>query len=202
MLLKDRLKPYRILLASKSPRRRQLLEGCGVEFEIADGREAEEIYPADMPAERVAEYLSGLKSEAWADALVEGDVLITADTVVIAGGEILGKPADKDDAVRMLRLLSGREHKVITGVTLRTQTHSESFSCESKVRFRQLTDEEIEHYITTYRPFDKAGAYGIQEWIGYVAIEGIEGSFYNVMGLPVQMLYVRLQEFLEQIEKQ
>ena len=202
MLLKDRLKPYRILLASKSPRRRQLLEGCGVEFEIADGREAEEIYPADMPAESVAEYLSGLKSEAWADALAEGDLLITADTVVIAGGEILGKPADEEDAVRMLRLLSGREHKVITGVTLRTQTHSESFSCESKVRFRNLMDEEIEHYITTYRPFDKAGAYGIQEWIGYVAIEGIEGSFYNVMGLPVQMLYVRLQEFLEQIENQ
>ena len=167
-----------------------------MEFEIAEGREAEEIYPSDMPAESVAEYLSGLKSETWADALAEGDLLITADTVVIADGEILGKPADEEDAVRMLRLLSGREHKVITGVTLRTQTHSESFSCESKVRFRQLTDEEIEHYITTYRPFDKAGAYGIQEWIGCTAIESISGSFYNVMGLPIAALYKQLKQFV------
>lgn len=202
MLLKNKLVGYRLLLASKSPRRRQLLHDCGLDFEVVDGREAEEIFPDDMVAEKVAEYLSGLKSEAWADTLTEGDVLITADTVVIAAdGEILGKPTDKADAVRMLRLLSGAEHKVVTGVTLRTATHSDSFSCVSKVRFRGLTDEEIGHYITTYRPFDKAGAYGIQEWIGYVAIEGIEGSFYNVMGLPVQMLYVRLGEFLDKIEE-
>lgn len=201
MLLKDRLKKYRVLLASKSPRRRQLLEGCGIDFEIADGRDADEVYPADMPAERVAEYLSGLKSEAWADVLCEGDLLITADTVVIVGDEILGKPTDEADAARMLGLLSGAQHKVVTGVTLCTKNHSVSFSCESKVRFRTISSEEISHYVTTYRPFDKAGAYGIQEWIGYVAIEGIEGSFYNVMGLPVQALYVKLQEFLEQIEQ-
>ncbi len=198
MLLKDKLQNYRILLASKSPRRRQLLEGCGIAFEIADGREAEEVYPSTLPAEQVAEYLSGLKSDAYADVLATEDLLITADTVVIAGGEILGKPADRADAVRMLRLLSGCEHKVITGVTLRTVAKKESFSCESRVRFRSLLDEEIEHYIDTYRPYDKAGAYGIQEWIGYVAIEAIEGSFYNVMGLPVQALYVRLGEFLKE----
>lgn len=196
MLLKDKLHNYRILLASKSPRRRQLLEGCGIAFEIAEGREAEEVYPSTLPAEQVAEYLSGLKSDAYADVLAADDLLITADTVVIAGGEILGKPTDRADAVRMLRSLSGCEHKVITGVTLRTMTKKESFSCESRVRFRSLLDEEIEHYIDTYRPYDKAGAYGIQEWIGYVAIEAIEGSFYNVMGLPVQALYVRLGEFL------
>ena len=198
MLLKDKLHNYRILLASKSPRRRQLLEGCGIAFEIAEGREAEEVYPSTLPDEQVAEYLSGLKSDAYADVLAADDFLITADTVVIAGGEILGKPTDRADAVRMLRLLSGCEHKVITGVTLRTMTKKESFSCESRVRFRGLADEEIEHYIDTYRPYDKAGAYGIQEWIGYVAIEAIEGSFYNVMGLPVQALYVRLGEFLEE----
>lgn len=198
MLLKDKLHNYRILLASKSPRRRQLLEGCGIAFEIAEGREAEEVYPSTLLAEQVAEYLSGLKSDAYADVLAADDLLITADTVVIAGGEILGKPTDRADAVRMLRSLSGCEHKVITGVTLRTVAKKESFSCESKVRFRGLSDEEIEHYIDTYRPYDKAGAYGIQEWIGYVAIEAIEGSFYNVMGLPVQALYVRLGEFLEE----
>ena len=198
MLLKDKLHNYRVLLASKSPRRRQLLEGCGIAFEIAEGREAEEVYPSILPAEQVAEYLSGLKSDAYADVLAADDLLITADTVVIAGGEILGKPTDRTDAVRMLRSLSGCEHKVITGVTLRTVAKKESFSCESKVRFRGLSDEEIEHYVDTYRPYDKAGAYGIQEWIGYVAIEAIEGSFYNVMGLPVQALYVRLGEFLEE----
>lgn len=196
MLLKDRIKQYRLLLASKSPRRRALLEGCGLEFEIAEGREADETFPADMPALQVAEYLSGIKSDAWAEELAEGDLLITADTVVIAGGEILGKPHDKEDAVRMLRLLSGADHEVVTGVTLRTINRRRSFSCSSKVTFRAITDEEIDYYIDTYRPYDKAGAYGIQEWIGYVAITGIEGSFYNVMGLPVQRLWVELDEFV------
>jgi septum formation protein len=198
MLLKDRLKDYRLLLASKSPRRRELLKGCGLTFEIAEGREAEECFPADMPLEEVAEYLSRLKSDAWADALSEGDVLITADTVVIAGGEILGKPKSREDAVRMLGLLSDAQHSVVTGVTLRSVDRSRSFSCESKVRFRALTREEIGYYVDTYKPYDKAGAYGIQEWIGYVAISGIEGSFYNVMGLPVQRLYVELERFISE----
>lgn len=196
MLLQDRVKKYRILLASKSPRRRELLKGCGLDFEIAEGREAEESFPADMPLGEVAEYLSEVKSDAYFDTLDKGDLLITADTVVIAAGEILGKPCDREDAVRMLRLLSGTTHEVVTGVTLRTKERKRSFSCSSKVRFREVSDEEIAYYIDTYRPYDKAGAYGIQEWIGYVAISGIEGSFYNVMGLPVQMLWVELEKFV------
>jgi septum formation protein len=196
MLLIDRLKNHRILLASKSPRRRELLKGCGLEFEIAEGRDAEESFSADMPLGEVAEYLSKVKSDAYVDTLTEGDILITADTVVIASGEILGKPRDREDAVRMLRLLSGSSHEVVTGVTLRTLDKERSFSCRSVVRFREMTDVEIEYYIDTYRPYDKAGAYGIQEWIGYVAISGIEGSFYNVMGLPVQMLWVELEKFV------
>ena len=196
MLLKDKFIGRRLLLASKSPRRSQLLRDCGLDFEVVDGREAEEIYPADMPSEQVAEYLSRIKSDAYADMVEGGDVLITADTIVVAGGEILGKPSDREDAVRMLGLLSGASHTVITGVTLRTTDKVESFSCTSRVKFRTIEPDEVDYYLDTYRPYDKAGAYGIQEWIGYVAIEGIEGSFYNVMGLPVQMLYVRLKEFV------
>ena len=196
MLLKDKLIGRRLLLASKSPRRSQLLRDCGLDFEVVDGREAEEIYPADMPSEQVAEYLSRVKSDAYADMVEGGDVLITADTIVVVGGEILGKPSDREDAVRMLGLLSGASHTVITGVTLRTTDKVESFSCISRVKFRTIEPDEVDYYLDTYRPYDKAGAYGIQEWIGYVAIEGIEGSFYNVMGLPVQMLYVRLKEFV------
>ena len=196
MLLKDKLKGRRVLLASKSPRRRQLLEGVGIDFEIADGRDAEEVFPETMPLGEVAEYLSVLKSDAYFDTLEEGDVLITADTVVIAGGRILGKPADRVEAQAMLRLLSGAEHEVVTGVTLRSIHNRRSFSCVSRVRFREITPEEVDYYIDHYAPYDKAGAYGIQEWIGYVAISGIEGSFYNVMGLPVQMLYVELEKFV------
>ena len=196
MLLKDKFIGRRLLLASKSPRRSQLLRDCGLDFEVVDGREAEEIYPADMPSEQVAEYLSRIKSDAYADMVEGGDVLITADTIVVAGGEILGKPSDREDAVRMLGLLSGASHTVITGVTLRTTDKVESFSCTSRVKFRTIEPDEVDYYLDTYRPYDKAGAYGIQEWIGYVAIEAIEGSFYNVMGLPVQMLYVRLKEFV------
>lgn len=185
-----------MLLASKSPRRRQLLADCGIEFEVADGRDADESFSADMPLEKVAEYLSRVKSDAYADVLQERDILITADTVVIAGGEILGKPKDRADAIRMIELLADSEHLVVTGVAIRTKERLHSFSCESKVRFRALTSQEIEYYVDTYEPYDKAGAYGIQEWIGYVAISGIEGSFYNVMGLPVQRLYVELENFL------
>lgn len=196
MLLKDKLNNKRLLLASKSPRRRALLADCGLEFEIADGRDADESYPYDMPLEEVAEYLSKVKSDAYADVLVAGDVLITADTVVIAGGEILGKPKDRGEALRMLATLSDAQHSVVTGVTIRSVGAVRSFSCESKVRFRALTTEEMEYYVDTYKPYDKAGAYGIQEWIGCVAIAGIEGSFYNVMGLPVQRLYVELEKFI------
>lgn len=196
MLLHDKLKSYRLILASQSPRRRQLLSDAGIEFTLADRFECDETFPQDMPAEDVAEYLSRLKSDAYPEPLVEGDILLTADTVVIADNRVLGKPSDRAEAIEMISLLSGCDHEVITGCTLRTATRQRSFSVRSKVHFRALDREEIEYYVDCYRPFDKAGAYGIQEWIGYVGIEGIEGSFYNVMGLPVQRLYSILKEFI------
>ncbi len=196
MLLQDRLENYRLILASASPRRRELLAACDLDFVLAEKFECEECFPADLEADKVAEYLSQLKSNAYPHALATNDILLTADTVVIAGGEILGKPKDSADAERMLKMLSGATHKVVTGVTLRTYSRTISFSAESSVTFRILENEEIAYYIEKYRPLDKAGAYGIQEWIGYIGIEGIEGSFYNVMGLPVQRLYSALKELI------
>ena len=196
MLLQDRLKKYRLILASASPRRRELLAACDIDFTLAEKFECDERYPADLEADKVAEYLSQLKSNAYPHTLKEGDILLTADTVVIAGGEILGKPKDNADAERMLKKLSGTTHKVVTGVTLRTSSRTISFSAESLVTFRALENEEIAYYIEKYRPLDKAGAYGIQEWIGYTAIEGLQGSFYNVMGLPVQKVCIALKELV------
>ena len=196
MILHQRLKSYHLILASQSPRRQQLLSEAGLEYELSPRFECEEIFPNDLPASEVAEYLSRLKSEAYPQVLADGDILLTADTVVVAEERILGKPTDKDDAFAMLRMLSGREHEVITGVTLRSTKQTKSFSAHSKVRFRQLSDEEISYYIETYSPMDKAGSYGIQEWIGYVGIEGIEGSFYNVMGLPIQRVWCELEKFI------
>ena len=197
MLLHDRLKNHRLILASASPRRRELLAACDLEFTLAEKFECEECYPADLDAEKVAEYLSQLKSNAYPHTLVDGDILLTADTVVVLDCDtILGKPRSEEDARKMIELLSGATHKVITGVTLRTAERTISFSAESLVKFRELDAEEIAYYVEKYRPLDKAGAYGIQEWIGYIGIEGIEGSFYNVMGLPVQRLYSALKELL------
>ena len=196
MLLHDKLKPYRLILASQSPRRRQLLADAGIEFELAPRFECEESFSEEMPAAEVAEYLANLKSEAYPEPLSEKDILLTADTVVIACNRILGKPADRAEAIAMITMLSGSEHEVVTGVTLRSAEKVKRFSVSSKVHFRALSQEEIEYYVDTYKPFDKAGSYGIQEWIGYVGIEGIEGSFYNVMGLPVQRLYCELGEFI------
>ena len=196
MLLQDRLKNYRLILASASPRRRELLADCDLDFVLAEKFECEECYPADLAAEKVAEYLSQLKSNAYPHTLGEGDILLTADTVVISGDKILGKPHSEAEAVEMISLLSGATHKVVTGVTLRTTERTISFSAESLVSFRELDAEEISYYVEKYRPLDKAGAYGIQEWIGYIGIDGLEGSFYNVMGLPTQRLYQALKELL------
>ena len=201
MLLKDKLKGKKIILASHSPRRRELLLGAELEFELADGYEVEEIYPTETPANKVSEYLAGLKSDAYPYHLGADDILITADTVVIlenkeAPDEIIGKPKDRDDAIAMLGKLSGREHIVITGVCLRSENKRKSFRVGSRVSFRKLATEEIEYYVDTFKPFDKAGSYGIQEWIGYVGIKGVKGSFYNVMGLPIQTLYVELEKFI------
>lgn len=195
MLLHERLKPYRLILASQSPRRRELLAGSGLEFQLAERFECDESYPA-MPLTDVAEYLSRKKSDAYPTELAEQDILLTADTVVIACGEILGKPHSRDEAIAMLQTLSGATHEVATGVTLRTSIKSHSFTSVSKVRFRPLSREEIEYYVDNYHPMDKAGSYGIQEWIGYVGIEHIDGSFYNVMGLPIQRLYCELERFI------
>ena len=196
MLLQDRLKNYRLILASASPRRRELLADCDLNFVLAEKFECEECYPADLAAEKVAEYLSQLKSNAYPHTLGARDILLTADTVVISGDKILGKPHSEAEAVEMISLLSGATHKVITGVTLRTTERTISFSAESLVSFRELDAEEISYYVEKYRPLDKAGAYGIQEWIGYIGIDGLEGSFYNVMGLPTQRLYQALKELL------
>ena len=196
MLLKDKLQNYRLILASASPRRRELLAACDLDFTLAEKFECEECYPADLATDKVAEYLSQLKSNAYPHALGEKDILLTADTVVILGDKILGKPHSEEEAVEMISSLSGATHKVVTGVTLRTAKQTISFSAESLVSFRTLEAEEVRYYVKKYRPLDKAGAYGIQEWIGYIGIEGIEGSFYNVMGLPVQRLYATLKELI------
>jgi septum formation protein len=199
MLLHKKLEGYNLILASASPRRRQLLADCGLNFTLAEKFECDESFPADMPACEVAQYLSKIKSNAYPNELADSDIVLTADTVVIAEDKILGKPADKTEAMAMLSMLSARKHIVTTGVTIRSKRLSHSFSVTSTVSFRALSNEEIDYYIETYKPYDKAGAYGIQEWIGYVAIEGIEGSFFNVMGLPVQRLYIELTELIKSL---
>ena len=189
------LKKYQVILASKSPRRQELLRGMGVDFSILT-KETDESFPPEMPLEEVPKYLSLQKSLAFNEDELPADyLLITSDTVVICEGEILGKPKDKADAVRMLRLLSGKTHHVVTGVTVRSAEKTESFAVRSNVTFAALDDEEIDYYIEHCKPYDKAGAYGIQEWIGYVGISGLEGSFYNVMGLPTRKLYGVLKAF-------
>ena len=175
VLLKDKLHGHRLLLASRSPRRRELLAGAGLAFELADSYDVEETYPPGLPAEEVPGYLAVLKSEAYPHALGVGDILITADTVVICGGRIFGKPDGREGAAAMLAELSGRRHTVVTGVALRAPGRMRSFSVSSDVWFRPLAEEEIAYYVDTFRPYDKAGSYGIQEWIGYVAIERIGG---------------------------
>lgn len=197
MLLHEKLKSKTLILGSKSPRRRELMAGAGLNFVIAD-YEAEELYPPGLSSVDVPEFLARIKSEVYPVELKDNELLITADTVVIAGGHILGKPADRDEAIWMIESLSGRKHTVVTGVMLRDSAKSLSFRVESEVWIRRLRREEIEYYIDNYKPYDKAGAYGIQEWIGYVAVERIEGSFYNVMGLPIQALYLYLGRFLDE----
>lgn len=189
------LKKYHIILASKSPRRQELLRGMGVDFSIIT-KETDESFPSEMPLDEVPKYLSLQKSLAFTDGELPADyLLVTSDTVVICEGEILGKPKDREDAARMLQLLSGKTHHVVTGVTVRTAEKTESFAVRSNVTFAELDADEIDYYIEHCQPYDKAGAYGIQEWIGYVGISGLEGSFYNVMGLPTRKLYGVLKAF-------
>lgn len=180
-----------IVLGSKSPRRQELLRGLGIEFEVRT-RETDESYPATLAAHDVPEYIAGIKSMAFADLSAE-DTLITADTVVIVDGKIFGKPHSREEAVEMLRALSGRNHQVVTGVCVRKGEKRISFSEETLVHFCPLTDEEIAYYVDNYRPYDKAGAYGVQEWIGYIAVDRMEGSYFNVMGLPIHKVYQALK---------
>lgn len=188
------LQGRRVLLASNSPRRRELLGMILPEFEIAESRDVDEVYPAGLAAVSVPEYLSRLKAGAYSDLLAADPslLLVTADTVVLLGDRILGKPHDRDEAIAMLESLAGRAHTVVTGVTLSSAAWTESFSERTQVHFAPMTRAEIEAYVDAYRPFDKAGAYGIQEWVGCAAISGIEGCFYNVMGLPLHALYRHL----------
>lgn len=182
-------KQYKITLASASPRRRELLGRLGFDFTIAEIKDIDETYPADMPAQDVAPYLSRLKAQAYIESLDRDTILITADTVVILDNEVLGKPKDLDEARLMLHRLSGRIHQVVSGVSVATRNEIRTIDATTDVTFSQLSDDEIDYYVDTFRPLDKAGAYGIQEWIGCIGIKNIEGSYYNVMGLPLHRLY-------------
>ena len=183
---------YRIILASNSPRRKELLAGIDIPFEVRVLQDIDESYPADLPTKEIAGYISRKKADAYRQTMAADELVITADTIVVLGQEVMGKPKDAAEAHRMLRDLSGKTHQVITGVTLTTLTQQKSFSVETDVTFKQLSDEEIDYYVTHYRPFDKAGAYGIQEWIGHIGVTALHGSYFNVMGLPVQRIYEAL----------
>lgn len=182
----------KIILASNSPRRRELLSGLGFDYEVRTLQGLNESYPEGLSMEEIPQYISRKKAAAY--TLGEDELLITADTIVWLDGEVLGKPVDEEDAKQMLRKLSGKTHQVVTGVTLSWSDQQHSFASVSQVTFAQLTDEEIDYYVTHYHPLDKAGAYGIQEWIGYIGVTSIEGSYFNVMGLPVQRLYTEMKK--------
>lgn len=188
--------PYHLILGSQSPRRKKLLAGLDLPFDIRV-IETEENFPAEMPVEEVAVYLAKIKGEAHLSQLAQNELVLTSDTVVISDNQILGKPKSREEALKMLTLLSGKAHEVVTGVHLLTLEKSISFSDTTKVFFKKMDAEEIVYYVDKYKPFDKAGSYGIQEWIGYALIEKIEGSYFNVMGLPVARLYDELKKLTE-----
>lgn len=193
--LNDKFRDTRIILASASPRRRHLLQELGLSFEVYDRNSVDETYPSSLTGEKIPVYLAEKKSQALESLLDDNTLLITADTIVWCRGRVLNKPSDREDAIRILGELSGRKHKVFTGVCLRNKSKSLSFHSVTSVWFRKLSVDEIVYYIDMYKPYDKAGAYGIQEWIGYAGIRAIKGSFFNVMGLPVDKLYRKLRDF-------
>lgn len=190
-----KLNGYKIILASNSPRRKELLSGLDIEYETRVIPNVDESYPNTIPLEDVANYLAKKKASAYMPELKDEELLITSDTIVLLGNMILGKPANEEESALMLRTLSSKTHEVITAVCLTSKKKEVCFSDTSLVTFGKLTDTEISYYVSKYKPFDKAGAYGVQEWIGYMAVERIEGSYYNVMGLPVFKLYKELKEF-------
>ena len=188
-------KDYHIILASNSPRREELLRGLDIAFDVRVQPDIAEDYPADTAPADVSVYISREKANAYKDTIAENELIITADTVVIVGNEILGKPHDDAEAKEMLHKISGRKHQVVTGVCLTTTEKQRCFSVSTDVTFKNLKEEEIDYYIETYSPLDKAGAYGIQEWIGYIGVTALEGSYFNVMGLPVQRIWEELNRF-------
>jgi len=192
----DRLNSFDIILASKSPRRQHLLAELGLQFRIIDHIDMEEVYPASLRAEEIPLYLARAKAACCERFIDPNTILITADTIVWLENGIIEKPVDQEDAVNMLLKLSGRMHEVFTGVCIKTMAAESSFYASSKVYFRQISEEEIHYYVEKFNPLDKAGAYGVQEWIGYVGVERIEGSYFNVMGLPVQHLYCELLKLI------
>ena len=191
----DFLKQYDVILASQSPRRKELLSGLDISFRTLLIPDIDESYPEELRGEDIAKYISKKKADVYLNHMDDHSLVITADTIVLLDGKVFGKPVDDDEAKQMLRELSGNTHLVITGVTITTLTKQKTFSVTTEVRFSNLSEEEIEHYVSHYHPLDKAGAYGIQEWIGYVAVENISGSYFNVMGLPIQRRYKELQNF-------
>ena len=191
-IMLDNLKKFKIVLASNSPRRKELMSGLGVDYVVKTLPDVDESYPDTLQGEEIPAYISREKAEAYQSMIEPDELLITADTIVWMNGEVLGKPKDREDAIRMLRKLSGASHQVITGVCLTTKGWQNSFTVTTDVTFAVLSEEEIVYYVDKYSPMDKAGAYGVQEWIGFIGVESISGSYYNVMGLPVQKLYREL----------
>lgn len=189
----DNLRKYHIILASNSPRRKELLAGLDIDYDVKVIPGIDESYPENLPGEEIPQYISRRKAEAYEQTMQPDDLIITADTIVWSEGKVLGKPRTEQEACDMLKSLSGKTHEVITGVTLMTEKEKRTFAVVSQVTFDTLSEAEIRYYVERYRPMDKAGAYGIQEWIGYVGVSSLSGSYFNVMGLPVQRLYKELK---------
>ena len=188
----DNLKKYKVILASNSPRRKELLAGLGVDYEVRTLPDVDESYPDILQGADIPLYIAKEKADAYRNMLQPGELMITADTIVWLDGRVLGKPKDREDALYMLRDMSGRTHEVFTGVCITTTEWQRSFGAQTEVRFAELSEEEITYYVDKFQPMDKAGAYGVQEWIGFIGVENISGSYYNIMGLPVQRLYKEL----------
>lgn len=192
-IMLDNLKEYKIILASNSPRRKELLGGLGVTYEVKTLPNIDESYPEGLDAEEIPLHIARNKADAYRSMMQPNELIVTADTIVWLDGMVLGKPKDEADACRMLRCLSGKTHQVVTGVCLTTLEKQKCFATVTDVTFAELTEEEINYYVSRYRPLDKAGAYGIQEWIGYIGVQNISGSYFNVVGLPIQRLYTELK---------
>ena len=190
----DNLKKYKVVLASNSPRRKELLSGLGIDYEVKTLPDIDESFPEGLTEVETATYIARAKADVYRNIMQPDELIITADTIVWLDGEVMGKPLDGEDARRMLRALSGKTHQVITGVCLMTIDSQKAFATVTDVTFCHLSEEEIDYYVERYRPMDKAGSYGIQEWIGFVGVESISGSYFNVMGLPIQRLYTELKK--------